>query len=285
MNYRKLDVAMLDSTIWLEDVPTRIVWLTLLLTMNQEYVAEFSSVRNLAARANVSDEEAIKAVSVLESPDPESHSKREEGRRIIRVAGGWFVVNGDLYQEWALIELARTKNRERVRRHRAKSLQVADVTNVPITSVTPPITHKSVGVNTNTLLREETSFEKGESNPGIDLAIYALQKLGISRPTTLERDKMADAINDRVKNHGESGEAAADLICERWGNSAIRKKLPGISLLTWLGNRHYNEDGRGKSAPPGKSPSQQIREENEKKGIKYDENGKPILNIKRTFGA
>ena len=57
-----------------------------------------SSMVGLADSAKVSVEECRRAVGVLLSPDPNDTSKVEEGRRIREVAGGWQIVNHELYR-------------------------------------------------------------------------------------------------------------------------------------------------------------------------------------------
>ena len=118
--YNKLYTKILDSSIWLEPNPTRIVWITFLAAMDEDGFAQFSSVRNLANRALVTPEEAEAAVKTLESPDAESANKDHEGRRIERVPGGWMILNANLYRDIVTRTEKLRLNRERVARHRAK---------------------------------------------------------------------------------------------------------------------------------------------------------------------
>ena len=118
--YDKLFTKILDSSIWLEPHPTRIVWITMLAAMDEDGFAHFSSVRNLANRAMVTPEEAEAAVRTLESPDHESANKDHDGRRIERVPGGWAVLNATVYRQIVTRTEKQRLNRERVARHRAK---------------------------------------------------------------------------------------------------------------------------------------------------------------------
>jgi len=124
--YSKLFAKILDSSIWLEAMPTRIVWLTLLATMDQDGFAQFAALGNLANRARVSLADAQKAVKTLEEPDPESADPEHEGRRIERVPGGWMVLNAVKYRELVTADIKRAQTRDRVRKHRERkrNLQV-----------------------------------------------------------------------------------------------------------------------------------------------------------------
>jgi hypothetical protein len=118
--YSKLFASILDSSVWLEPMPTRIVWLTLLAAKDQEGFARFASVDNLARRAVVSVEQAANAVAKLEAPDPNSSNPKHEGRRIERIPGGWVVLNAKLYDDMVRRADELRLNRERVKRHREK---------------------------------------------------------------------------------------------------------------------------------------------------------------------
>lgn len=117
--YNKLFTKILDSSIWLEDDATRIVWFTFLAAMDQDGFAQFASVKNLAHRARVSLDACEKALGVLEGPDSDSADPDHEGRRIERVDGGWMILNAAKYRDLVTREVARARTRERVAKHRA----------------------------------------------------------------------------------------------------------------------------------------------------------------------
>ncbi len=119
--YSKLFASILDSSVWLQPEPTRIVWLTLLAAKDEDGFSRFATVSNLALRARVSPDAATEAVRVLEAPDPDSSNPENEGRRIERVPGGWIVLNAKTYDDIARHEQELQQNRERVRRHREKN--------------------------------------------------------------------------------------------------------------------------------------------------------------------
>lgn len=89
---------LLRSSLWVqESKETRLVWVAMLALKDHDGVIQ-SSVVGLADAAKISVEECREALRVLLSPDPDDSSGVEEGRRIREVAGGWQIVNNDLYR-------------------------------------------------------------------------------------------------------------------------------------------------------------------------------------------
>lgn len=118
--YNKLFTKILDSSIWLETNPTRIVWITMIAAMDEQGFVSMASIHNLARRANVSLAEAEDAIRVLESPDTIQPNQEHEGRRLERVEGGWMVLNSEKYRSMVTRAESLHRNRERVAKFRAK---------------------------------------------------------------------------------------------------------------------------------------------------------------------
>lgn len=95
--YVKLFQSILDSTVWQEDLPTKVVWITL-LAMKDRYGYVGASVPGLAKRAGVSLEECERALEKFRKPDGYSRTKAFEGRRIEDAQGGWQVLNHEFYR-------------------------------------------------------------------------------------------------------------------------------------------------------------------------------------------
>lgn len=131
--YNKLFTKILDSSIWLESTPTRIVWLTMIAVMDQDGFAQFAAAKNVAHRARVTPAEAEDALHILENPDPDSSNPDNEGRRLERVPGGWLVLNADKHRQLVTRLVEREQNRIRVARHRGKKRE-------SITTALPSIT-------------------------------------------------------------------------------------------------------------------------------------------------
>ncbi len=130
--YNKLFAKILVSSIWLEPYPTRIVWTTLLASMDEEGMVTAATVENLAGLARVTIDECIEAVKKFEKPDKNSSDPENKGRRIERVPGGWLVLNAVKYRNLVTRAIAQEGSRERVRKFRerkkAEKLAAANVT-------------------------------------------------------------------------------------------------------------------------------------------------------------
>lgn len=118
--YNKLFTKILDSSIWLEDDQTRIVWMTMLAAMDEDGFCQFASPGNVANRARVPREAAVQALAKLEAPDPESSDPENDGRRLERVPGGWIVLNSKKYRDLVTREVIKAQTRQRVQKHREK---------------------------------------------------------------------------------------------------------------------------------------------------------------------
>ena len=97
-------------------VATRWVFFWMLSQANAAGRYRCATVAALARHANVTPAQARKAVADLEAPDPDSTSSSEQGCRIIRITGGWRVVNAAKYrvfQTKAQKEAAERKQKER----------------------------------------------------------------------------------------------------------------------------------------------------------------------------
>ncbi len=177
--YNKLFSKIVDSSIWLEPTPTRIVWLMFIAVMNEDGFVQFASVANVAYRARITDEEAEQAIQILEGPDPNSADDENDGRRVEKVPGGWIVLNAQKYRDLVTREMVREQTRIRVARKREKDKGVtecnADVTlrNAKVTSSdTDTDTKKERGSNGSSLQSVEDWLKELESDKtyaGIDV--------------------------------------------------------------------------------------------------------------------
>lgn len=118
--YNKLFTKILDSSIWLAPDHTRLVWITFLAAMDEDGFVQYATVANVAARARVSVEAAQAAIDELESPEPSTATEEDDGRRVERVPGGWFVLNAPKYREMVHRVAIREQNRLRAEKFRNK---------------------------------------------------------------------------------------------------------------------------------------------------------------------
>lgn len=126
-NFVKLYGSILDSTVWQESLPTKVVWITMLAMADAEgFVA--ASVPGLTKRAGVTRAQCESAIRVLSEPDPDSKTTDHEGRRIEAVDGGWVILNHRKYRD--LRTDTQIATAERVRKHRERQKESVTVTDV-----------------------------------------------------------------------------------------------------------------------------------------------------------
>ncbi len=94
----KLFGSIVTSTIWQEDLPTKVVWITMLAMKDRDGVVH-GSVPGLAKMAGVSIEECLRALEKFKGPDAYSRSQEWGGRRIKDVDGGWVILNHLKYRD------------------------------------------------------------------------------------------------------------------------------------------------------------------------------------------
>jgi len=129
MGFTKLDERLVQSSIMSEDPNTFKVFITLLASCGYDGIARISSTF-LAAACYMPIEAIDHSLSILEAPDNRSRSLEDEGRRIRRVDGGYFIVNYDKYREHTY---SNKDAATRQRKHRAKKRLLRDI---PVTVVT-----------------------------------------------------------------------------------------------------------------------------------------------------
>jgi hypothetical protein len=139
MGFTKLDENILQSSIMAEKSEIFKVWIALLASCGPDGISRVSSVY-LAAACHLPQKTVDNALVVLSSPDERSRSINDEGRRICRIDGGYFVINYDKYRAFSPNEgNPNSPGAIRVRRWREKQKSVTcppDVTPGNVTSVT-----------------------------------------------------------------------------------------------------------------------------------------------------
>lgn len=117
--YVKVFQSILDSTIWQENLPTKVVWITMLAMKDRNgYVG--AAIPGLARRAGVTVEECEQALAKFQTADPYSRSKENDGRRIEEVDGGWQVLNHESYRKRMSSEDRRDYQRLKQAEYRAR---------------------------------------------------------------------------------------------------------------------------------------------------------------------
>lgn len=114
---------LLTSSLWVTDPATRCVWVWMLLSADPEgYVC--ATLPGLAQAANVTLDEAKRAVALFEAPDFYSATKELGGRRIVAVERGWHIVNFVARREMAKHEAEKARKRRWAEENRRKTKQL-----------------------------------------------------------------------------------------------------------------------------------------------------------------
>lgn len=127
MSFTPLWSSIVMSSIWMTSKETKILWITMLAMKDRNgFVTGVPSA--LARTAGLTPEECNKALLELSSPDPESSSPENEGRRIRAVPGGWHVLNHDKYQKQMSDTFRRSRKAvwESVKRENQRAMDRAD---------------------------------------------------------------------------------------------------------------------------------------------------------------
>jgi hypothetical protein len=116
MSYTPLDSDLLTSTL-LKEGPVVVSAFVLILASRDRFGETSIQPATVASLLRISDEEAEDAFRVLSEPDPKSRNRDCEGRRIVPIADGrWMIVSSEKYQYRA----SKASAAERQRKHRGK---------------------------------------------------------------------------------------------------------------------------------------------------------------------
>src|SRR3990167_2240299 len=111
--FTKVFEAILDSSLDVEPLATRWVFLAMILIQDKHHEVR-RSVFSVSRRANVPLEDTKAAIDRLCSPDENSRTQDHEGRRLVPLPeGGWLVVNGAYYRNLLSEDDQREKERLR----------------------------------------------------------------------------------------------------------------------------------------------------------------------------
>jgi hypothetical protein len=120
MAYTKLWHRIVTSSIWDAEDHTRLVWITMLALANRDGYVE-STRKALSLLARVPFHDCVRALEGLSSPDPDSRTPDDDGRRIEAVQGGWILLNYARYRDSTSDDPHAVKARDRQRLHRERA--------------------------------------------------------------------------------------------------------------------------------------------------------------------
>lgn len=130
--YSKLFSSIVTSSIWCEDNVVLRVWIAMLATCNADGVVD-GAVTGFASLARVGVDDMRRALEVLMSPDPDSRTPDNEGRRIEAVPGGWRILNYQAYRDRLQSKPGSNAEHQKAYRDRTKAKQLQQFANKTIT--------------------------------------------------------------------------------------------------------------------------------------------------------
>ncbi len=211
-SFTKLFSSIITSTVWREDLETKVTWVTLLALADQHGEVQ-GSVPGLAHLAGVSLEGCSRALERFLAPDAYSRTKDHEGRRIEEIPGGWAILNYAAYRRLASKEEAIEKTRERVRRHRERKADVTPCNGVK-RDVTPNHTEAEAEAEADT-----SSYELVSSAP-------EQRKAADAKPHRLPADwQPSQDCRQFASDLGLDADATAEAFIDYWtGKGAGTKR-------------------------------------------------------------
>jgi hypothetical protein len=120
MHFVKVFSDIIQSSIWAEDSDTCKVWVTLLALSNQDGLVR-ATAPGISNAARVPIERTREIITLLESPDTDSRTPDNEGRRIERTDGGYLILNYLKYREMSDMAIVREQTRQRVAAYRKRN--------------------------------------------------------------------------------------------------------------------------------------------------------------------
>jgi len=166
MAYTKLFNSIITSTIWSEDDQTRIVWITMLAIADKNGEVQ-GSIPGLARIAGVPVEACRAAITKFLSPDVDSRTKDDEGRRIELIDGGWHLLNHSKYRDMASdadraekSAIRQARHREKMKRNASTCPQIVTHSNTSVTPESHQIPQADTNTDTNTDTDSDTKADR-----------------------------------------------------------------------------------------------------------------------------
>lgn len=254
MSYTKLFQSIITSTIWSEDDKTRIVWITLMALADKNGEVQ-GSVPGIARLAGVSVDDCRSAIEKFLSPDPDSRTKDDGGRRIEIIDGGWTLINHQKYRKMASDADRLEKAAIRQKRFRERGLRngpgIPDsnaIVTLPSRTSDAPVTQElhqnsQAEAEADTKADTETKKEDLLSAGGRPERSNFIEVLWLVFPPTSRnrssKQKVADAWTKtkRKPDEGDTIAAASKwATCDDWTKDG-GKYAPGAHI--WIKDRKW----------------------------------------------
>jgi len=216
--YTPLFNEIVTSSVWNESNPTRIVWITMLALADKEGVVN-ASASGLAPVARVTLEECEKAIDILSSPDKDSRSPEYEGRRIIKIDGGWQVINHKKYREKAK---SRAEYMRQYRKKRNNNVTLCNNSLHDVTKRSP--TNANANANATNNKKKNNKKKKHRFLDFVLLTDDEYKKLCEKFGSADKADKWIKILNDGIELKGYKYKSHYRAILNWYERDLERKK-------------------------------------------------------------
>ena len=225
--FTKLVPEIIQSSIWNESPEVRCVWIALLALKDENgYVR--GDPQTLSRLANIPHESVREALDKFSNPDPLSHTPDNDGRRIEQAAGGWIVLNHELYRVGDRNEYMR----DYMRKRRAKQ---KDVNSVNIND-----NNSSVSVSASDSASKEGESEwKGKRGK--------MEPHGEFSRVKLSADEYRKLTEKHGKDRADAGIAELDAWIERTGKRR-KNHYACLNESSWVWEKVHGKAGMTKPA-------------------------------------
>jgi hypothetical protein len=233
------------SSLMSEQLHVRWAWVSFIVSRDK-HGEVYGTTSRLAQKFGLTIEQMEDALQVLSSPDPDSTSEAEEGRRIISYGSNrWGVVNHEYYQSLEQLEKKRAQSRATSEKYRkTKGGDSARVTgDIPSVSVSTSVASVS---------KEEEWECEGEKKPATTPAMARFDTWWNSYPHAWEENK-APAQAEWLKLNAACQKACIEAVPryltylqrQGWGNTRYVQKASN-----WLKNKGWDKAWTAPEKPP-----------------------------------
>lgn len=201
VTFTKLFASITESTVWCEPDTTRLAWITM-LAMADSKGRVWGSIPGLANRARISVDSARTAISTFMSPDPDSRTSTNEGRRIEIIDGGWRLLNHEKYRSIRDKESIKESKRKYINTRREKERTSVDNVDTEISTV-------------------DLSRDIAEAEAEADKELTTLSGKAPTQPPETPKQKPSEAeealeyLNEKSGSHFKPVKANVSLITAR----------------------------------------------------------------------
>ena len=225
MGFTKLDEGIIYSSLMGEDDSVFKIFTALMAGCKSNGICPFSPVF-LSSITKKSIEEIHRCLEILESPDPDSRSITDEGRRIRRVDGGFFLINYQKYRDWTYSDNPEAVKKRLQREKKRGDIQghVPDIQGHSASaSVSVSVSSKERGCKGETFTRFIAAYPDNHNAQGPECEKYMAQ-----------HSSLADLIITRAAEYAG--------YCKKCDPSTYPNSQYIKQASNWLWDENYNID-------------------------------------------